>query len=530
MVRMFTLLAPMLSTLLLIGLSLVSATGNAEDANNFDLLELRVKGNTQLENEQIERLVYPYLGASKNLDVVEKARAALEALYQVKGYQTVTVDIPEQDVVNGIVTLQVTEGKVSKLRVIDSHYFSLGRIKSKVSELAEGNVPNMAHMQQQLAELAKESPDRQITPILRAGETPGTLEVDLKVKDEFPLHGKVEVNGRNTLNTSRLRMIAQLRYDNLWQKFHSASFMYQTSPENSDEVEVIVGSYVLPVFESATRLALYAVSSSSNSQIAQAGALSVIGTGDIYGMRLVHPLPGLNNYFHTFTVGVDYKDFKEDLALLGSDSIKTPISYLPFLLQYSGNFRTKASLLSYNLDLNFSVRNLGNKEQQFADKRFLARSNYMYLAAGFDYKYNLPWGMEIATSLAGQVSDSPLISNEQFSMGGAQSVRGYFETQSLSDDGLSGSVELYSPELSPIKWEFVDKLRGLVFLDAGKGWIKNALPGNARQFELASAGVGFRLQMMKYLVGEFDFAVPFISNGSVNSGDGRAHFRVATEF
>lgn len=516
--------------LLLAGLNCLSAISYAQDANEFDLLELRVKGNTLLERKQIEKTVYPFLGPKKNIDTVEAARMALEQLYHTNGYQTIAVDIPEQDVVNGIVNLQITEGKVSRLRVTDSRYFSLGSIKAKVPELAEGHVPNLPKMQEQLAELNKESQDRSIVPILRAGQAPGTLEVDLKVKDNLPLHGKVEVNGRNSNNTSRLRSLISFHYDNLWQKFHSASFMYQTAPEIPDEVQVVVGTYVMPVFSSSTRLALYMVNSSSTSQIANAGALSVIGSGNIYGLRLVRPLTGLKDYTHTATLGVDYKDFKEDLALLGSDTIKTPISYLPFMAQYSGNWRGMESMLSFNLGVNFSVRGLGNTEQQFADKRFLAQSNYLYVSGGLNYRHNLPLGMEIASRLSAQFSDSPLISNEQFSMGGVDTVRGYFETQSLVDDGVTASLELYSPRLNPEKWEFINKLRALVFVDSGKGWIKEALAGNQSQVALASSGIGLNFQMWKYFVGELSLAVPLIEQGNVRPGESRFDFRIASEF
>ena len=181
-----------------------------KQAATFDLLELRVKGNTKLDKRQLERTIYPFLGLKKSLENVDLARAALEDLYRAQGYQTVSVDIPEQDVKNGIVYLQVVEGKVSSLKVKDSRYFSMGKIKAGVPELAEGNVPHFPTMQKQLTELSGQSPDRKIQPILRAGDTPGTLEVDLKVKDELPLHGRVELNGRNTSTTSRLRLVSSL--------------------------------------------------------------------------------------------------------------------------------------------------------------------------------------------------------------------------------------------------------------------------------------------------------------------------------
>jgi hemolysin activation/secretion protein len=497
---------------------------------NFDLLELRVKGNTLIDKKQMERTIYPFLGLKKNLDNVENARATLEELYRTQGYQTVSVDIPEQDVKNGIVYLQVEEGKVSRLRVKDSRYFSLGKIKAGVPELAEGNVPNFPRMQKQLAALGGQSLDRKIQPVLRAGETPGTLEVDLKVKDELPLHGRLELNGRNTSSTSRLRLVSSLHYDNLWQEMHSASLMYQVSPENSKEVDVWAGTYVMPVFSTDAKLALYAVSSSSSAQIASAGSLSVIGIGNIYGARFIKPLTPLDSYFHSATLGVDYKDFKEDVNLQGADSIKTPIAYTPFLAQYSGSYNGKESMTSFDLGLHFSVRGLGNDQREFEDKRAYAKANFMYITGDVKFEHELPMGMALKGHVSGQKADSPLVSNEQFSLGGAQNVRGYFETQALADDGLFGSLELHSPHLGLEEWEYLDSLKFLAFVDAGRGWINSPLPGNVKGNSLSSGGVGMHFKLWKQFSGAFDVGIPFVTLKPVNSGDPRLHFSVVSEF
>lgn len=501
-----------------------------EQEARFDLFELRVKGNTLLERTLLERTVYPFLGPKKDIETVEKARGALEKLYHANGYQTVGVDIPEQNVQNGVVYLQVVEGKVSRLRVKDSRYFSLGSIKAGVPELAEGHVPNMPKMQEQLAALDSQSNDRKVTPILRPGENPGTLDVDLKVKDELPLHGSVALNGRNTSSTSLLRLVSTLHYDNLWQKFHSASFTYQVSPEESDEVDVMVGTYSLPIFDNAAKLALYAVSSSSTAQIASAGALSVVGIGEIYGARIIKPLPTLKRYSHSLVAGFDYKDFKEDLNLIGADTLKTPITYLPFTLQYNSSIRGEKSFTTFNLGVNFSVRGLGNDAAEFENKRLDARPNYSYLQSGLNFTHDLPYGMEFFGRFSGQLADSPLISNEQYSLGGMQSIRGYFETQALTDDGLTGSFEWRSPRLVSNKLDYINKMQALVFLDAGKGWTQKNLKGTPATNELASAGLGVRVQAWKYLIGVLDIGFPLIDLQPVQQGDPKVHFNIATEF
>ena len=504
--------------------------GQAQSEAKFDLLELRVKGNTLLERTELERTVYPFLGPNKSIDAVENARNALEEVYRKKGYQTVAVDIPEQNVEQGVVYLQVMEGKVSRLRVKGSRYFSLGSIKAGVPELAEGNVPNLPVMQKQLADLSGQSADRSVTPIMRAGEAPGTVEVDLKVKDELPLHGRLELNGRNTNSTSRLRLVSTIRYDNLWQKLHSASLMYQVSPENSKEVDVWAGTYSMPIPYTDAKLAFYGVRSSSDAGIASAGALNVIGLGEIYGLRLIKPLPGLDHYFHSMIAGIDYKNFEENLNLVGADTINTPIDYIPFTLQYNSSLRGKESLASFNLGANFAIRGLGNEPGEFENKRADARPNYFYLTSGVNFEQDLPEDFQFASRLTAQIADSPLISNEQFSLGGALSVRGYFETQALADSGFTGSLEVRSPRLLPVSIDYVNKLQAIAFVDGGHGWNRRVLPGNPETYALASAGFGMRFQIWEYFQGILDLGFPLISLDTVKSGDPRFHFNVATEF
>jgi len=502
----------------------------------FDLLEIRVDGNSVLETGEIEKTVYPFLGPGKTIDTVEEARQALEAKYRERGYQSVIVEIPEQDVVEGGVFLKVVEGTIERLKVTGSRYYSLGKIREGVPALAEGQVPNMAKVQEQVGELAKQSGDRSITPVFRAGTTPGKMEVELKVKDELPLHGSVEMNGRNTENTTRSRLSASLRYDNLWQRFHSASLSYQVSPENFDEVEVWSGTYVMPTGIADTRLAMYGIGIASNTQLgASVGGLSVIGTGYIFGARLVKPLGSVDNFYHSLSFGFDYKDFNQGLSLVGQDTQQTPITYVPFQIGYDASLRGDGWVTTASTAAHFSIRGLGNDQNEFDDgegggKRFGSRSNFFFFTGDLKHQQQLPYDAQMTLRAGGQVTDSPLISNEQFAVGGPGTVRGYHQTQQLGDHGVNLSMELASPHLLPAEWEAAQNLRALVFFDWAYLWIKSALPGQASHYQLAAPGAGLRLRMLKHLVGELDWAYPLYRQGTVDPGNQRVDFRLAYEF
>lgn len=496
------------------------------DLPRFDVLEFEISGNTVLKIPDIERTVYPFLGPSKTIEDVEAARAALERAYQKAGYLTVLVDIPEQKVAEGIVQLRVTEGKVERVRISGNRYYSRGRIGEKVPALEAGTVPYFPAVQDQLAQLNR-SPDRQVTPVLRPGQLPGTVEAELKVEDKLPLHGGVELNNRQSANTEPLRLQAYLRYDNLWQREHSAAIQYLTSPQDSSQVQAISGTYVMPVPGSNDLLAFYAVRSFSD--VAAIGGVTVLGDGGIVGARYIIPLPPAGTLSHSLTAGIDYKSFHQNLEF-GADSVNTPINYVPLSLQYSGTLLDKRGTTQATLSANFAPRGLfGNTDEEFENNRFMAHANYLYLRGEVSREHALPHGMTLFAMVGGQVSSEPLINNEQFVAGGVDTVRGYLEAEQAGDDAYYGRVELRSPSFAPAD-SVSNELLVLAFLDAASLHVQDALPDQKAYFNLSSGGVGLRVKAKPHLNAALDVAVPFASAQTTRAGDTRVLFKVAYEF
>ena len=504
-----------------------SATAAKAETHRFNVLEFQVAGNSVLPNLAIETAVYPYLGEAKSIDDIELARASLEKTYRDAGYLTVLVDIPEQQVEGGIVTLKVTEGRVARTRVVGSHYFSQGRIREKTSELAEGSVPYFPDMQKQIASV-NTTADRRVTPVLKPGKTPGTLEVDLKVDDKLPLHGSLELNNRYSANTSPLRLSGMVSYDNLWQREHSFALQYQIAPEDVAQSNVLSGTYVMPLGTRGDMLALYAVRSRSN--VAALGNLSVLGSGNIYGVREIMPLPSRANLFHSFSLGADYKDFQENLVLQGADSLKTPISYLSFVLAYNATVLGENAQTQANISANFAPRGLGNTAQEFENKRHNAQPNYAYLKADVTHTRKVLGDYSLIARLGGQLADMPLVSNEQFGAGGVESVRGYLESEALGDNALLGSLELRTPSLAKNLPDGVDELRLLAFTEGALLRVIQPLPQQTSRFVLSSVGIGARLKAWRGLTSTLDVGWPLKNTTYTRNGDPRVHFKLFYEF
>ncbi len=496
------------------------------------MMEYRVEGNKLLPTIRIEQAVYPFLGENKTIADVERARGALEKAYQDAGYLTVLVDIPEQTVAGGIVRLRVTEGKVERIRVVGSRYYDLGRILAEVPELAQGNVPYFPGLQQEMA-VANSAVGVGITPVLRPGKTPGTVEAELKVEDKLPLHASVELSNYASPNTDPLRLTGMVRYDNLWQKQHSASLQYQTSPQDTNQVKVFSGTYLIPL-AGGNQLALYAVASHSN--VASVGDLTLLGKGHIAGARWVVPMTMRQGLFHSFTFGVDYKDFTNDSMLAGSDTGHTPISYIPFSVGYSASMQDgKGVVDNANATLNFNLRGIGDRMtscdgqtvSQFACMRYGAQADYFYLRGAIDHTQPLSLGLSMFVKLDGQITSGPLISNEQMVAGGADSVRGYYEAEQAGDDGVHGTLEMRGPQWAKGN---VNDLRVLAFVDGAHLRVREPLPSQVPTIDLTSAGVGLRSQAWGYFNVRMDIAWPFKDTLYTGAGKHRIGVKASMVF
>ncbi len=505
-----------------------TATATVADATpRFDVLEFRVEGNTVLPVQRIERAVYPFLGEQRTVADVESARVALEAAYRDAGYGTVVVDTPEQKIVDGVVTLQVLEAPVARLRVVGARYYSQGRILDKVPGLAEGEVPNFKEVGTQLATVNR-SADRRVTPLLRPGKTAGTTEVDLTVEDKLPLHGSLELNNQYSADTSKSRLVAALRYDNLWQREHSIGVQAQVSPEDTSQVKVFSGTYTVPT--GSGLLVASAIRSDSNT-VASVGGVSVFGRGNIYGLRNIILLDGSETVSRTLTLGIDYKDFKESVSVGANEGFDTPIHYLPLSANYTTSLGDKQGSWQFGGGLTFAIRGLASNEEQFADKRYLAQSNFAILKFDAARVQSLGQGLSLYGKLEGQLSDQALISNEQFVAGGVDSVRGYLEATAVGDKALRGTLELRSDNVAPEDWGgWVSDLRGHAFIEGAGLWLNNPLPGQDSRFGLLSTGFGLRVRARDVASFSFDLGWPLRDGGTVKKGDLRVHASGVVEF
>ncbi len=507
-----------------------------DDGMKFYISKFEVTGSTVFPVDGLQEILAPFIGAKKTVDDVEDARDAIEKLYHDAGYPAVIVNIPEQTLEDNVVRLEVMENRIGQVKVTGNRYFTMNKMMRDLPSLRQGQIIYLPDVQRDIARMNR-NPDFKVNPVMSPGKIVGTIDIELQVKDSLPLYGYLELNNRSSHDTTQLRSNVMIRYDNLWQKEHSLSFQYQTAPLETKEVQVISTTYVLPSpWNVDQQLAFYAIW--SDSDVAFGEGFSVIGSGKIFGIRYVIPLPRYKFYSHNITIGIDYKSFDETVGFTkeNGESTKTPVSYLPLSLSYASSLPDKwGGTTRFIGGLNLSLRGIVSRQSEFELKRFKAQANYLYATAEIERSQKLPLGMSLFARVGGQLANQPLINNEQYTAGGMDSVRGYKESEALGDNAVHSRLEVaFSDPLNKVgigKWA---QMEPLFFYDATKLFIKKPLrnPDGSitSSIMLEGLGAGVRGSVTKTLDYELDWAIALKSTDRIENGDQRFNFIVRAMF
>ncbi|EGK70076.1 Hemolysin activation/secretion protein [Methyloversatilis universalis FAM5] len=514
-------------------------SASAQDAGRFDILEFVVEGNTVLPPEAVERAVYPHLGPRRNAADVNAAAAALEKAYQDAGYMTVAVGIPEQATDSGVITLEVTEGRIERLRVTGAEYTLPSAVRDAAPSLAEGGVPHFPDVQEDLGRLGRNA-DLRVTPLLQPGRIPGSVNVELRMEDSSPLHGSIELNNKRSADTETGRLEATLRYDNLWQRRHSIGLTYFSSPRNRDEVEVFGLNYAAPVGDGI----LAAFFARSNSNVPTQFDTASLGRGDTLGARYVRPLPDRGRgFFHSISLGLDYKDNDQDTRGIGGTAfvISQPVRYWVMSAQYGitlpfesgARLRLGTTLSAGSTGLNERYIDCnGVRAEQFACRRAGATPSFFVSRFELEGSYPFAGGWLVSARADAQRTSDPLINSEQFSAGGVDSVRGYLESERMGDEGERLRLELATPTRPFFDAAFA--LNALMFYDWAGVRIREAFAGQDPRSALESAGLGLRLLTPRGFKLHADWAYALrdgaVGNGRTREGDHRLLLKLAYEF
>jgi len=115
------------------------------------------------------------------------------------------------------------------------------------------------------------------------------------------------------------------------------------------------------------------------------------------------------------------------------------------------------------------------------------------------------------------------VAGEQYSLGGADNVRGYYDYEQTGDQGWSTQWSLQTPYWAVASgW----KVAMLTFVDRGHVMLHDPLSGQVARANLGSYGLGWRLESTMGLQVGLDVAMPVFK--TIRAADG-CEFEAATK-
>lgn len=518
----------LLSICLLLSIGLTaSVLAQSTDAEpQFDVLEYVVEGNTRLSSLRIEEVVYPFLGLGKTLKDVEAAREALEKAYQSAGFVTVGVDIPEQSTIGGVIVLKVLEGKIDRVSIRGTKYFSASMIRERLAELKPGSVPDSNVVKTEIAQLNR-NPNRKVVPALKPGKLPGTVDVDLTVDETLPISGSTTLsNFRPSSSKNWLRLGTDVKFENVGESFfgsgHTLGLSAFTTPQDLKDTQLLSMNYLVPTKASGTFL-FFALRSKTES-LSPVGAFLVQGQYTQLGLRYFYPLAEAAGSRLSLALGLDRKANQQTVASTGSGALV----YYPYTVGL--NYQSGDSESSWKFDTTW-IGGLGTNqinEQEFTRRRIGSSSDFGLLRLDGIHERNLGGQFRLKARVSAQLTSRPLINLEQAVAGGYDTVRGYFEAEQIGDQATRASVEAnYALKTAGTSLKKADLI---AFLDMARLDVISPAIGQTDKFLLASTGIGSRIRFGTTWQVVSDLAYPLRSVGQTQKGHLRLLARIVYEY
>jgi hemolysin activation/secretion protein len=463
----------------------------------FDIKSFRVEGNTKLDQAAIDSTLAHFTGEKKDFGTIQEATEALEAMYHKRGYTTVKVTVPEQELEDGIVRFVIIEARITSVKVEGNKFFDEKNIRRSIPALREGELPDIDKISNNL-KVANEHPAKKIRMQLEPGDDERDITAYLKVIDEKAW--KVSLMGDNTGNdaTGVSRAGVLLQYNNLFNLDHLATLQYITSPEKVDKVTILGFGYRIPLYAFSDSIDLYASYSDVDSGTIYAGTSNILvsGRGMSFGARYNQNLARIGRYEHKLSYGIDYRKYQNNATLSGNQNMDTDVAVHPASLTYAGNLQITSGQTGFNMSLIGNIPGgADGQNEDFQRVRSGASANYTIFRYGANLIYAFPADIQLRLLFNGQYTNDPLIPGEQFGLGGASSVRGFQEREVSDDRGNAGTIELYSPDICNLMNISKANFRMLVFYDVGEVSRVSPLPSEESSTAISSVGAGARLQI-----------------------------------
>ena len=390
------------------------------NARRFTINSFQFVGNTVYNTQTLKRLIERYVDLQLNLYDLSRATDSVTRFYQENGYPVARAVLPAQKVENGIVRIEVIEGRVGEVRFEGTRRYHPGYLDWRLTSLRPGALITTEGLEQDLL-LLNDLPGLTARAVLQAGKEFGTTDVIIQVQEKAA-SAILRPNNTGRKEIGQWRMDAGASLNNplgIGDQLGVFAIYSQDSLLKYDRV-----SYSIPVTSRGTRLEA-AVSSSNYRVVGDITQLGVTGDALNHELMLTHPIFRTRAQSLTFNAGGRSTKLRQQT--FGIETSNTKIDLFTTGLAYNQiGEDSSVSNLSAQVSSNLKSNDTGLRHDAQRFKLDIDGSQLRGVTRDWDGYGRVLW----------TYSPEPLADSEKFSVGGPGSVRGYRSSEVRGDGGI----------------------------------------------------------------------------------------------
>jgi hemolysin activation/secretion protein len=414
--------------------------------------EFRIVGNTLISAERLAPVVAEYLNRPLDFTQLQAAAMAVANAYREAGW-IVRAYLPQQDIRDGIVTIQIVEAVFGKLIPEgDTRRVARTVVLERFGARQRGGEPLNAEALDRALLLADDLPGVTVAGSLRPGSREGETDLALKLADESLLVGEIGLDNTGSRSTGEERLTGNLAMNSPLGlgDLLSANLIHS---EGSDYARL---AWSLPVGADGWRVGINASRLDYRLVAPEFRALKGEGESSSVGLDASYPLirSRLRNLYASLAYDRKAFDNRTNSGTTSRyDSDNLTLSLTGNLFDnFGGGGANSASLALTRGDV--SLGTLDTSENAALEGSFTK------LRYALSRQQIITPGLSAFAAFSGQWTQDNLDSSEKFYLGGANGVRAY-----PANEGGGAKGQLLNLEL---RWKLPEGFTATAFYDWGR--------------------------------------------------------------
>lgn len=484
----------------------------AEDIS-FNLISIQLDGLTIYDPSDLTPVYASKLGTTITLADIYGIATALTTKFRNDGYILTQVIVPPQTIETGIVRLQVIEGFIDKITVEgDESERSLKKVRNYANLARTGKALNVKDLERVLL-LINDLAGVEARSVLSPSKTTtGASDLQIIVnRDNY--EGMISMDNFGSRFLGPVQFSTSATSHNLISNNESISLQGVYAPGRSNvELAYAALTYKQPIFDHGTNIQFFW----SETHTEPGFGLEIFkihGQSKFYSARIEHPFirSRTENLYGYATF--DWRDLNSK-SLFGTLKDRIRTARFGATYEFLDTFMS-VGINSINLELSKGLNIFGASDEGDANMtRTLGNPQFFKANLNAQRLQRIMNKVNLLIEAHGQWSAHPLLSSEEFGVGGINLGRGYDSSEIIGDDGVAGKLELQWRNPTEPGWQYLEEYHLFSFYDTGVVWEQDATTSKLSRDTITSAGFGVRA---KFTGSEADLTVAFPLNRSVQT-------------